>query len=157
MEPSVKWKRGTPCSKFQTSWWKHQSKEQGPSKNRALSNYTDYRFLKPTTHGIIPQNFLLTHIYVANRIAKGMGGSYLKHLSLPIQSMGSYPPTGSTHTYLSATSKWTGCWKHGSRTRNRGIKTHIKLSSFLPLIETHNSVLFGTSFHSFARDLAPTH
>lgn len=39
------------------------------------------------------------------------------------------------------------------KTRSWGIKTHIKLSSFLPLKEMHNSVLFTISFESFTGEI----
>lgn len=50
-----------------------------------------------------------------------------KAFFLPVQSMGSYPPTVSTQTYLLTSSKWSGCWEAGSRGKERNQGTHHTL------------------------------
>lgn len=125
-------------------------------KHALLCDHTNDRTREPVLHRTITKTFYQLTFMLLIGLQKRWWGVVTKASFLANSINGDSPSPWPTHTYLSATAEWAGCWKQ-PQDKERGIKTHIKLPSFLPVTEMHNSVLCATFFHSLARGLAHTH
>lgn len=117
------------CPLFQINNFKMVTTKHGaPSVHRDLCNLPHKTANSQSQPHMGPSLKLSINLHITQQDCKIHGGSLLKHHSLPIQSMESDSPTGSNHTYLSATLNMDRLGENMAlRTRIGRIKTYQAL------------------------------